>query len=126
MNEKTSTVEKRMLYGWEVLEEGCAFATGEGSVYVDGGRKLVVFGSDSQGRRNQISLLLPPGVKIILDPDTKAHRGFRIEESQLEIDTPMVHANLKLEPTHNLAVRMAAAEKEIEVLKRKIAEMEGD
>lgn len=62
---------------WEWIKGGkAAFATPEGSLFVDDPNTLVVFGRDSGGRYVKVELSMPPGVRVIVDPDSWKERGF--------------------------------------------------
>lgn len=147
MSQKLSTVEKEELYGWDVVLEGCAFATGEGSLHVDPGGVLVVYGPNVVFRKDSVRIKLPPGVKVIVDPNTRLQRGFAYPKDQAWLDEPAVHGGLKVDPIHRLEKRVSIVEEDIgeivaaleklqetdtatrdllNALKRKIAEMEGD
>lgn len=128
--EKSNTPEGATIErsdGWEEVVNGCAFATLEGSLYVDKPGVIVIFGDDFGGRRSKIQLRLPPGVKVIVDPKTRKERGFLVKEEEVGTEEKIDELRdeiLNLEKRLNNHIDQEG--KSIEFLKRKIAQFEGD
>jgi hypothetical protein len=122
---ESATVERSD--GWEEVVSGCAFATLEGSLYVFKSGEAVIFGEGVAGRRAKIRLRFPPGVKVIVDPNTRKERGVLVEKEEVRIAEKIDELRdeiLNLEKRLNNHIDQER--KSIEFLKRKIAQFEGD